>query len=111
VSEGLARYNRVRRCESNPRSRLRWDGLMTAASVPLRWLTHGREPRGAWGPMPGRMVAVLIMILTAGAPSAVPAAPPGQDGSQFFERNIRPLLVQYCYECHSQQAKKLRGGL
>jgi hypothetical protein len=30
---------------------------------------------------------------------------------EFFERNIRPVLAQSCYECHSHQSKKLKGGL
>jgi hypothetical protein len=30
---------------------------------------------------------------------------------EFFEKKIRPVLVEHCYSCHSQQAKKLRGGL
>src|SRR4051794_2247659 len=30
---------------------------------------------------------------------------------EFFETNIRPVLVERCYECHSSQAKKLKGGL
>lgn len=29
----------------------------------------------------------------------------------FFERRIRPLLAEQCYECHSARAKKLKGGL
>jgi hypothetical protein len=29
----------------------------------------------------------------------------------FFEARIRPLLVQNCFSCHSQQAGKQRGGL
>jgi len=29
----------------------------------------------------------------------------------FFETEIRPLLVQNCYECHSQKATKVQGGL
>lgn len=29
----------------------------------------------------------------------------------FFERKIRPVLVERCYECHSAQAKKVKGGL
>ncbi len=29
----------------------------------------------------------------------------------FFEKKIRPLLVQHCYECHSANAKKVGGGL
>jgi hypothetical protein len=30
---------------------------------------------------------------------------------KFFEENVRPLLVAHCYECHSADAKELRGGL
>ena len=33
---------------------------------------------------------------------------------EFFETKIRPVLVQSCYECHSQQAankNELKGGL
>jgi hypothetical protein len=32
-------------------------------------------------------------------------------GSEFFEKKIRPLLVEHCYECHSAASKKLGGGL
>ena len=35
----------------------------------------------------------------------------GADGTAFFESNIRPLLVERCYECHSVEAKKVKGGL
>jgi hypothetical protein len=28
-----------------------------------------------------------------------------------FEKNIRPLLVQHCYECHSADSDKVKGGL
>lgn len=30
---------------------------------------------------------------------------------QFFESRIRPVLVKHCYECHSADAKIIRGGL
>src|SRR5207244_6316928 len=30
---------------------------------------------------------------------------------EFFERKVRPLLSQHCYQCHSTKAKKQRGGL
>jgi mono/diheme cytochrome c family protein len=30
---------------------------------------------------------------------------------EFFEKQVRPVLVQNCYECHSADAKKLRAGL
>ena len=29
----------------------------------------------------------------------------------FFEKQIRPVLVEHCYECHATDAKKIRGGL
>jgi hypothetical protein len=31
--------------------------------------------------------------------------------TEFFERNIRPVLVEHCYECHSTTGKKIKGGL
>ena len=30
---------------------------------------------------------------------------------EFFEKEVRPLLVEHCYECHSAGAEKLKGGL
>jgi hypothetical protein len=30
---------------------------------------------------------------------------------QFFESEIRPVLAENCYNCHSTKAKKLKGGL
>src|SRR4051812_10188326 len=32
-------------------------------------------------------------------------------GLEFFEKEVRPLLVKRCYECHSATAKRLEGGL
>ena len=29
----------------------------------------------------------------------------------FFSENVRPILEQHCYSCHSHQAKKAKGGL
>ena len=31
--------------------------------------------------------------------------------SDFFERRIRPLLIERCYECHSEEAGEQQGGL
>lgn len=30
---------------------------------------------------------------------------------EFFERKVRPLLVEHCYSCHSADAEKLQAGL
>ncbi|MDB6032540.1 MAG: Protein of unknown function (DUF1553)/Protein of unknown function (DUF1549)/Planctomycete [Verrucomicrobiales bacterium] len=32
-------------------------------------------------------------------------------GVEFFEKKIRPVLVEHCYDCHSAEAKKVKGGL
>ena len=33
------------------------------------------------------------------------------DGLAFFERRIRPLLAEHCYECHSATSAQAQGGL
>src|SRR5262245_26797551 len=43
-------------------------------------------------------------------PDAKPAAISKEDG-EFFEKSIRPILVEKCYSCHSSSAKTLRGEL
>ncbi|MBI2806821.1 MAG: PSD1 domain-containing protein [Planctomycetes bacterium] len=34
-----------------------------------------------------------------------------ESARDFFEKRIRPVLVERCYSCHSRQANKQRGGL
>src|SRR4051812_10489705 len=33
------------------------------------------------------------------------------DAAAYFERRVRPILVQRCYSCHSETAGKKKGGL
>jgi mono/diheme cytochrome c family protein len=40
-----------------------------------------------------------------------PAQTPSAAGVEFFESKIRPIFVNNCYQCHSSQAPKLKGGL
>jgi hypothetical protein len=42
---------------------------------------------------------------------AVAGAEPSREQMEFFEKKVRPVLVEHCYECHSAQAAKVRGGL
>ncbi|MEM7145645.1 MAG: PSD1 and planctomycete cytochrome C domain-containing protein [Verrucomicrobiota bacterium] len=37
----------------------------------------------------------------------------GKDGggATFFERRVRPILVEHCYECHSEAEDERKGGL
>jgi hypothetical protein len=39
------------------------------------------------------------------------ATTPSAEQLTFFEKKIRPVLIQQCYECHSTQSKKVKGGL
>src|SRR5262245_2883253 len=44
-------------------------------------------------------------------PAAAAAEKPTADQLAFFEKRIRPVLVDQCYQCHSEEAKKEKGGL
>jgi len=63
-------------------------------------------------------IVLLQLVLTTFAHEVHAADPevakvdPG--ALDFFEKKIRPVLIEQCYECHSEQAKadgKLKGGL
>ncbi len=65
-----------------------------------------------------KLAASSFFLATASFASAVitPDAPvtgEKQDpaGVEFFEKFIRPVLAQKCYDCHSKQAGKQKGGL
>jgi mono/diheme cytochrome c family protein len=55
-------------------------------------------------------LAFGILSLLAVAESPLGASEP-VDAHAFFERKVRPLFVQHCYECHSLEKKKTKGGL
>src|SRR6266511_1301985 len=60
----------------------------------------------------GRAGLALLAAIAAWAVPAGAAAPKADPaGLEFFEKHIRPLLVEHCYKCHSAQAEKLKGGL
>ena len=48
------------------------------------------------------MKALVLLLL--------PAAAAGAD-TAYFEARIRPVLVKHCYECHSAESGKAKGGL
>ncbi len=53
-------------------------------------------------------LSLLVLLAVLAPPTALRA---DDAGVEFFEKKVRPILVQYCYECHSADAKKLGGGL
>ena len=44
------------------------------------------------------------------AAGAAYSAAPDPAGVEFFEKKIRPILVDHCYKCHSHEAEKIKGG-
>jgi hypothetical protein len=71
------------------------------------------------------LTGIVTLLLVGAASRAAPAVADAQgaavgppqlggptaEGIEFFETNIRPVLVERCYECHSGNAKVLQGGL
>ena len=54
-----------------------------------------------------RQLKITLALLASG--SMVRAN--NSEGIEYFETHIRPLFVEHCYECHSADAKKLKGNL
>ena len=50
---------------------------------------------------------LLLGFATPAAPAL--AAAPDRESIDFFEKKIRPVLVENCYKCHSVESKKKKG--
>jgi hypothetical protein len=57
---------------------------------------------------------ITLFLSLSVAIARVHAAPgpqrPTREGTDFFEKQIRPILVHNCYECHSGDPKKAKGN-
>src|SRR5947209_18864724 len=51
-------------------------------------------------------VGAAVLLLPAATPAAEPAAP---QALEFFEKRVRPVLVEHCQGCHGPD--KHKGGL
>lgn len=56
----------------------------------------------------GRSLATWLMV---GVCVASEPQPPTAAQLEFFEKKIRPVLIEHCYSCHSAESKELKGGL
>jgi len=54
------------------------------------------------------LAGVFVALFALGQPNAANGNP---KGIEFFEKNIRPILANNCYQCHSADARNLKGGL
>ena len=64
--------------------------------------------------MPSLSVSLrLLALVSVAGLSAADAPEPKMDpaGLEFFEKNIRPILTERCYECHSKEKGVSKGGL
>jgi hypothetical protein len=60
------------------------------------------------------LLVVVVWIFTAAGAAEAWAQATKSPGHAFFEQKIRPILVEHCYSCHSQEAqqkKKLQAEL
>ena len=51
-------------------------------------------------------VAAALLVPLFGSSYVIAAESPEAQGVAFFEKKIRPVLVEHCYECHSAEAKQ-----
>jgi hypothetical protein len=77
----IERSNMVKPAETTRRSRKHWRSVALA-------------------------LAAGVLVLGVVGPAAADDA-----GVAFFEKRIRPLLIERCYECHSTEKGKSKGGL
>lgn len=54
---------------------------------------------------------LLLAFGVSGARVCCGDAPLDPSDVEFFEKRIRPVFVEQCYECHSSRARELQGGL
>ncbi|MBL9173027.1 MAG: DUF1553 domain-containing protein [Verrucomicrobiales bacterium] len=83
------------------------------------WKTSSQEGRltvAAEAPSHGaaNLSGIEVWAGTGDIPDPVTprfALQPTPEQVEFFEKRIRPVLADHCYECHSAQARQIKGGL
>jgi len=58
-----------------------------------------------------RSSLIALLALANVAMATVFPARAADAGPEFFEKRVRPVLVERCYKCHSVTSEKLKGGL
>ncbi len=60
---------------------------------------------------PWLLRAVTLLAGFLGTVSLYAAEAKNDAGVEFFEKHVRPILIERCYECHSQEAGEANGEL
>ncbi len=61
--------------------------------------------------LPNTLMTPVVAALLITSIGGGRAAQTDFGGVEFFEKKIRPLLVDQCYKCHSAESEELKGGL
>ena len=71
------------------------------------------SPNSKHQPLLNAILAALLILVLGCIPQIVHAQRPNfsADQLEFFEKKVRPLLSDHCYECHSVNSEKLQAGL
>ena len=56
-------------------------------------------------------IQIFLVVFMLGAGGALAQEKPTAAQVDFFEKKIRPVLVQQCYKCHSAKSEKIKGEL
>jgi len=77
---------------------------MTEHEAPT--MPRGPDVRATWR----SAISAGLLLVTTAAVLQAEGPEPDRAGTEFFEKRIRPVLVEQCYECHSGRGK-VKGGL
>src|SRR6476620_54100 len=58
-----------------------------------------------------RRTVIFSALCWAALAFCVEAKTEADQGLDFFEKRIRPVLATECYKCHSSKSEKVKGGL
>ncbi|HWE04777.1 MAG TPA: PSD1 and planctomycete cytochrome C domain-containing protein [Tepidisphaeraceae bacterium] len=57
------------------------------------------------------LAVFYALMVGAAVRAAAPNLPADAGGVDFFEKHVRPVLVQQCYKCHAATSEKLKANL
>lgn len=78
------------------------------SQLPIPRRCGASRPRVSLSAAGRSLVLVATLLLVS---RSIASDGNGDQAMTFFESQIRPVLVEHCYECHSTNAKEAKGGL
>jgi len=59
------------------------------------------------------LISLSVVVLLSGCRRRRPETArtrTDERGAEYFEKKVRPILVRYCYECHSGDPRKAKSN-